>query len=67
MASVVIAFAICGMHYSGMKAFMLETDSVSVRLPASFSGLVLARVGVGNAILFTFALLLGQGAVDSGG
>lgn len=58
MASVVIAIAICGMHYSGMKAFMLEKGSVSVRLPASFSGLVLARVGVGNAILFAFWLLI---------
>jgi signal transduction histidine kinase len=58
MASVVIAIAICGMHYSGMKAFMLEEGSVSVRLPASFSGPVLARVGVGNAILFTFGLLI---------
>lgn len=58
MASMVIAIAICGMHYSGMKAFMLEKDSVSVRLLGSFSGLMLARVGVGNTILFTFVLLI---------
>jgi len=54
-ASVVIAIAICGMHYSGMRAFMLQNGSISVHLPASFSGLALARIGVGNAILFTFA------------
>jgi NO-binding membrane sensor protein with MHYT domain len=58
IASVVIAIAICGMHYSGMRAFMPEQGSVSVHLPASFSGIVLARVGIGNAILFTFALLI---------
>jgi NO-binding membrane sensor protein with MHYT domain len=58
IASVVIAIAICGMHYSGMRAFMLQNGSVSVHLPASFSGLALARVGVVNAILFTFALLI---------
>jgi len=58
LASVVIACAICGMHYSGMRAFMLEDDAVSVHLPASFSGLALARVGVGNAIAFTFGLLV---------
>jgi signal transduction histidine kinase len=58
IASVVIAIAICGMHYAGMRALMLENGSVSVHLPASFSGVALARVGVGNAILFTFALLI---------
>jgi NO-binding membrane sensor protein with MHYT domain/nitrogen-specific signal transduction histidine kinase len=58
IASVVIAIAICGMHYSGMRAFMLEEGSVCVNLPASFSGVLLARVGVGNAILFTFGLLI---------
>jgi len=58
IASFVIAVAICGMHYSGMRAFMIEKDAVGVRLPASFSGIVLARVGVGNAIAFTFALLV---------
>jgi signal transduction histidine kinase len=58
MASVVIAIAICGMHYSGMRAFMLERGTISVRLPGSFSGTMLARIGVGNAILFTFVLLV---------
>ena len=58
IASVVIAIAICGMHYAGMRAFMLENGATCVHLPASFSGVVLARVGVGNAILFTFALLI---------
>lgn len=57
-ASVVIAIAICGMHYSGMRAFMPQQGSICVHLPASFSGIVLARVGVGNAALFTFALLI---------
>lgn len=28
LASVVIACAICGMHYSGMRAFMLENGAV---------------------------------------
>jgi signal transduction histidine kinase len=58
MASVVIAVAICGMHYAGMRAFMPENGSVSLRLPGSFTGLVLARIGVGNAIVFTFGLLI---------
>jgi NO-binding membrane sensor protein with MHYT domain len=58
LASFVIAVAICGMHYSGMRAFMLEKGAVSVHCPASFSGLVLARIGVGNAIAFTFGLLI---------
>jgi signal transduction histidine kinase len=57
-ASVVIAIAICGMHYAGMEAFMLSDGAVSVHLPGSFSGPALARVGVGNAMLFTFALLV---------
>ena len=58
IASVVIGIAICGMHYAGMRAFMIESGATSVQLPASFSGVVLARIGVGNAILFTFALLI---------
>jgi signal transduction histidine kinase len=57
-ASVGIAIAICGMHYAGMRALMLESGSVGVHLPGSFSGLVLARVGVGNAVVFTFGLLI---------
>jgi signal transduction histidine kinase len=58
MASAGIAVAICGMHYAGMHAFMPEPGAVSLRLPASFSGVALARIGVGNAMLFTFALLV---------
>src|SRR5258708_17631557 len=44
IASVVIAIAICGMHYAGMRAFMLENGSVSVHLPPSFSDVVLPVV-----------------------
>jgi signal transduction histidine kinase len=58
MASAVIAVAICGMHYAGMHAFMPAPGAVSLHLPASFSGMTLARIGVGNAMLFTFALLV---------
>ncbi len=58
MASAGIAVAICGMHYAGMRAFMPEPGAVSLHLPASFSGVALARIGVGNAMLFTFALLV---------
>jgi signal transduction histidine kinase len=58
MASAGIAVAICGMHYAGMRAFMPEPGAVSLRVPASFSGVTLARIGVGNAMLFTFALLV---------
>jgi signal transduction histidine kinase len=57
-ASAVIAVAICGMHYAGMQAFMPTQGAVSLHLPASFSGVMLARIGVGNAMLFTFALLV---------
>jgi signal transduction histidine kinase len=58
MASAGIAVAICGMHYAGMRAFMPEPGAMSLRMPASFSGVALARIGVGNAMLFTFALLV---------
>jgi NO-binding membrane sensor protein with MHYT domain/nitrogen-specific signal transduction histidine kinase len=58
VASVIIAIAICGMHYAGMRAFMLKSGALSVRLPASFGGDVLARIGVGNTILFMFGLLV---------
>ena len=57
-ASVVIGFAICGMHYTGMMAMMVSPDSVSVPHGLSFSGPELARVGVGNALLFTICLLV---------
>jgi NO-binding membrane sensor protein with MHYT domain len=58
LASIAIALAICGMHYVGMAAFMPNEGSVCLRQPLSFSGLALARIGVGNALLFTIALLI---------
>ena len=58
IASMVIAVAICGMHYAGMRAFMPMPGAACVQMPASFGGEVLARIGVGNAMLFTFALLI---------
>jgi NO-binding membrane sensor protein with MHYT domain/nitrogen-specific signal transduction histidine kinase len=58
LASIAIALAICGMHYAGMEAFMPNPGSICVQQPFSFSGGLLARVGVGNALLFTIALLL---------
>ena len=58
MAATGIAVAIFGMHYAGRRAFMPEPGTVSLDLPASFSGVTLARVGVGNAMLFTFALFV---------
>lgn len=36
---------------------MLERDVICLRLPGSFSGLALARIGVGNAILFTLLVV----------
>jgi NO-binding membrane sensor protein with MHYT domain/nitrogen-specific signal transduction histidine kinase len=57
-ASVAIALAICGMHYVGMAAFMPNDGSICLQQPFSFSGTVLARIGVGNALIFTIALLL---------
>jgi NO-binding membrane sensor protein with MHYT domain len=58
LASIAIALAICGMHYAGMEAFMPNAGSICVYQPFSFSGAVLARIGGGNALLFTIALLL---------
>ena len=57
-ASAVIGVAICGMHYTGMLAMMVTPDSVSISHGLSFSGPELARVGVGNALLFTMCLLV---------
>jgi signal transduction histidine kinase len=57
-ASGIIGIAICGMHYSGMQAFMLMPGAVALALPGSVSGPVLARVGVGNALLLTLGLLV---------
>ncbi len=58
LASIAIALAICGMHYVGMAAFMTNDGGVCLQQPLSFSGAALARVGVGNALLFTIALLI---------
>ena len=57
-ASLIIGLAICGMHYTGMMAMMLPMGAESVRLPGSFSGAALARVGVGNALVFMACLLV---------
>jgi NO-binding membrane sensor protein with MHYT domain/nitrogen-specific signal transduction histidine kinase len=58
LASVTIALAICGMHYAGMAAFMPMDGAVSVHQPFSFTGPVLARVGVANTLIFTIILLI---------
>ena len=57
-ASLVLGVAICGMHYTGMVAMMLPAGSVSLASANSFSGSELARVGVGNALVFTVCLLI---------
>ena len=57
-ASLVLGLAISGMHYTGMSAMMLAPGAVSVEVPNSFSGAELARVGVGNALVFTVCLLV---------
>ena len=57
-ASLVLGCAICGMHYSGMHAMMLQPGSFCIRQADSFSGSALARIGVGNAMLFTVCLLV---------
>jgi NO-binding membrane sensor protein with MHYT domain/nitrogen-specific signal transduction histidine kinase len=57
-ASLVIGLAICGMHYTGMLAMMLPAGATSVPLPGSFSGPVLARIGVGNSLLFMVCLMV---------
>lgn len=58
VASLVLGLAICGMHYTGMFAMMLPAGATSVNGPNSFSGAELARVGVGNALIFTVGLLV---------
>jgi NO-binding membrane sensor protein with MHYT domain len=58
LASAAIAFAICGMHYAGMAAFMPMDGAVCVHQPLSIGGLALARIGVVNALAFTIALLI---------
>lgn len=57
LACIAIALAICGMHYTGMAAFMPNPGGVCVRQALSFSGPLLARIGVGNGLLLTIALL----------
>lgn len=57
-ASLVIGVAICGMHYTGMLAMMLPAGAVSVQQSHEFSGASLARVGVGNALVFMACLLV---------
>ena len=57
-ASLVLGVAICGMHYTGMLAMMLPAGATSVVDANAFSGAQLARVGVGNALVFTVALLV---------
>lgn len=58
LASAVIAVAICGMHYAGMCAFMPAQGAVSLPSRISLRGETLAQIGVGNAMLFLFALLV---------
>ena len=57
-ASGIIGVAICGMHYSGMRALMLMPGAFALNMPGSVSGPVLAQVGVGNALILTFGLLI---------
>lgn len=57
-ASLVIGVAICGMHYTGMLAMMIPAGAVSVRQAHDFSGSSLARVGVGNSLVFMTCLLV---------
>ena len=57
-ASLVLGLAICGMHYAGMRAMMLQPGSFCQWQPGGFSGSALARIGVGNALMFTICLLV---------
>ncbi len=56
--ALAIGFAICGMHYSGMHAMMLHPGTVALQFPGDTSGPTLARLGVGNTLIFTFCLLV---------
>jgi signal transduction histidine kinase len=56
--ALALGLAICGMHYSGMHAMMLHPGSVALRYSGDASGATLARIGVGNALIFTFCLLV---------
>ncbi len=57
-ASVVIGLAICGMHYTGMMAMSVPMSAVCLHPHDAFSGPLLARIGVGNAGVFSVALLV---------
>ncbi|WP_446742467.1 MHYT domain-containing protein [Silvibacterium acidisoli] len=56
--ALAIGLAISGLHYSGMHALMLRPGSVALRYPGDAGGAALARLGVGNALIFTFCLLV---------
>lgn len=56
--ALAIGLAICGMHYSGMHAMMLHPGTVALRFPGDATGPALARIGVGNALIFTFCLMV---------
>ena len=56
--ALAIGLAICGMHYSGMHAMMLHPGSIVLRYSGDATGAALARLGVGNALIFTFCLLV---------
>ena len=56
--ALVIGLAICGLHYSGMHAMMLHPGSVALSERGNTTGATLARIGVGNALIFTFCLLV---------
>ena len=58
LASLVIGVAICGMHYTGMLAMMVPTGAVSVQRANDLSGASLARLGVGNSLVFMACLLI---------
>jgi signal transduction histidine kinase len=58
LASLLIGLAICGMHYTGMIAMALPDGATSIQLPGSFTGATLARIGVGNSLLFMACLLV---------
>jgi signal transduction histidine kinase len=55
--SLIIGAAICGMHYVGMHAMMLMPGTLCVNQPGAWTGMSLAQLGVGNALLFMLVLL----------
>ena len=58
LGALVIGLAICGMHYSGMRAMMLTAGTISIWHPGDATGASLAKIGVGNTLVFTFCLLV---------